>query len=244
MLNSIKAMHERGFVHRDVKPSNFVRRDPKGTAYCVIDFGLSKQVMNNICLYLKLPLNLNKHFLIILKYREKDGSIRARRENSAFRGTTVYASLSAHEGIDQSPRDDCFGIMNVFFDMVAGKLPWSEQARAKDKAEVVALKRKFYRDQPLEEFMKWLSNTAKEAEDSARSENEVASKSTSSENFPPIAQDNCVKILEYLQVFNCSSSHLHTNIHMYMTYIQTCMHACIHMHTFSFVISVLVPVLL
>ena len=44
MINSLKAMHEKGYVHRDVKPSNFVRRSKTSTEFCVIDFGLAKQV--------------------------------------------------------------------------------------------------------------------------------------------------------------------------------------------------------
>lgn len=44
MLRGLREMHARGYVHRDVKPSNFVRRDDKTTKFCVIDFGLTKSV--------------------------------------------------------------------------------------------------------------------------------------------------------------------------------------------------------
>lgn len=44
MMSCIRSMHERGYVHRDVKPSNFVRRNKHTTKFCVIDFGLTKQV--------------------------------------------------------------------------------------------------------------------------------------------------------------------------------------------------------
>lgn len=44
MLHGLREMHARGYVHRDVKPSNFVRRDDKTTQFCVIDFGLTKSV--------------------------------------------------------------------------------------------------------------------------------------------------------------------------------------------------------
>jgi serine/threonine protein kinase len=46
MLRSLQAMHERGYVHRDVKASNFVRRSPTSTEFCMIDFGLAKSVSN------------------------------------------------------------------------------------------------------------------------------------------------------------------------------------------------------
>lgn len=48
MLNSLQAMHEKGYVHRDVKPSNFVRRSKTSTEFCVIDFGLAKQVRSSL----------------------------------------------------------------------------------------------------------------------------------------------------------------------------------------------------
>jgi serine/threonine protein kinase len=44
MLANLRAMHETGFVHRDIKPSNFVRRSHSGSDFCMIDFGLAKQV--------------------------------------------------------------------------------------------------------------------------------------------------------------------------------------------------------
>lgn len=83
ILRCLKAMHEKGYIHRDVKPANFVRRDRQTTEFCMVDFGLAKPFMEN-------------------------GKMRAKRENADFRGTTLYASPYAHEGEDQCPRDDLF----------------------------------------------------------------------------------------------------------------------------------------
>jgi serine/threonine protein kinase len=44
MVDCLQSMHSKGYVHRDVKPSNFVRRSTKSTEFCIIDFGLTKQV--------------------------------------------------------------------------------------------------------------------------------------------------------------------------------------------------------
>jgi len=48
MLQDIRFMHSKGFVHRDVKPSNFVRKSPTSTQFCIIDFGITKQVASRI----------------------------------------------------------------------------------------------------------------------------------------------------------------------------------------------------
>lgn len=45
MLACIKCLHEKGFIHRDVKPANFVRRGVNSTEFCMIDFGIAKQVI-------------------------------------------------------------------------------------------------------------------------------------------------------------------------------------------------------
>lgn len=44
MLDNLCAMHKIGYVHRDIKPSNFVRRSHSASDFCMIDFGLAKQV--------------------------------------------------------------------------------------------------------------------------------------------------------------------------------------------------------
>lgn len=73
MLDAIESVHDRGYIHRDVKPSNFVMGEEKGQSQVyIVDFGLGK-------LHLK-----------------KDGSAIEERAGVDFRGTIVYASLNAH----------------------------------------------------------------------------------------------------------------------------------------------------
>ncbi len=138
MLTSIRQLHAHGYVHRDIKPSNFVRKDFQSTKFIMIDFGLAKQ-----CL-------------------DKDGTYRMRKEKTEFRGTTVYASPFVHEGEDQGPRDDLCSILHVFIDLIAGKLPWNEAAKNKDKVSVGHLKKRYYEN--LNDFISWIESQVHTAE--------------------------------------------------------------------------------
>lgn len=42
MLDSIEDLHDRGFIHRDVKPSNFLLGRGRKRHVYLIDFGLCK----------------------------------------------------------------------------------------------------------------------------------------------------------------------------------------------------------
>lgn len=80
--------------------------------------------------------------------------MRPEKESADFRGTTIYASSFVHEGFDQCPRDDLISVLHVFFDMIIGKLPWSDAARSKCKPAAVAMKLNMYRNP--DEFIAWL----------------------------------------------------------------------------------------
>jgi hypothetical protein len=80
--------------------------------------------------------------------------MRPMKEQAEFRGTTVYASPFVHEGYDQCPRDDLCSIFHVFIDMICGKLPWSDAARAKERSTAAAIKREMYSDS--NKLLTWL----------------------------------------------------------------------------------------
>eukprot|EP00826_Nyctotherus_ovalis_P010852 TRINITY_DN12835_c0_g1_i2.p1 TRINITY_DN12835_c0_g1~~TRINITY_DN12835_c0_g1_i2.p1 ORF type:complete len:377 (-),score=65.36 TRINITY_DN12835_c0_g1_i2:41-1171(-) len=102
MIQRIEYFHSRYFLHRDVKPDNFLLGLGKSqdTLY-VIDYGLAKKYYDPIS---------SEH----LPYRD----------NKSLTGTARYASINTHLGIEQSRRDDLECIGYVFLYFLRGSLPW------------------------------------------------------------------------------------------------------------------------
>ena len=96
-LNILQNVHNSGIIHRDIKPDNFVI--DKNNGLWLIDFGLSKS-------YLKKK----EHYEYC--------------ENKSFVGTTRYASINVHDGINYSRRDDIESLFYVILFFLNGKLPW------------------------------------------------------------------------------------------------------------------------
>jgi len=111
MIDIMKYIHSCGYLHRDIKPDNFVLgiNDEKDKLYC-IDFGLAK------------------------RYLDKNSNHVAYKENHKFCGTARYASIAAHKGYEQSRKDDLESLGYLFVYMYKGKLPW-QNVKHKDKNE-------------------------------------------------------------------------------------------------------------
>ncbi|XP_004054443.2 casein kinase I [Gorilla gorilla gorilla] len=102
MISRIEYVHTKNFLHRDIKPDNFLM----GTGrHCnklfLIDFGLAKKYRDN---------RTRQH----IPYREDKHLI----------GTVRYASINAHLGIEQSRRDDMESLGYVFMYFNRTSLPW------------------------------------------------------------------------------------------------------------------------
>ena len=111
MLSRIEFIHSRYFLHRDIKPDNFIiGLGKRQHLIYVIDFGLAK------------------------RYRDaRTGEHIPYREGKSLTGTARYASLDTHLGKEQGRKDDLEGLGYIMIYFLKGQLPWQGlQAKNKD----------------------------------------------------------------------------------------------------------------
>lgn len=100
IINILKFIHEKGFIHRDIKPDNFLFGLNKIDKLYLIDFGFCKSYLDKNDIHNKFK----KTFSLI--------------------GSKNYASINAHEYNELSRRDDLESLCYMLLYFYNGNLPW------------------------------------------------------------------------------------------------------------------------
>ena len=100
MIERLEYIHSKNYIHRDIKPHNFLMGIKDPSMVYIIDFGLAK------------------------KYRSKKGNHIKFRITNNITGTPRYCSYNALRGAEQSRRDDLESLFYVIIYFFRGNLPW------------------------------------------------------------------------------------------------------------------------
>jgi serine/threonine protein kinase len=105
LLGILEQFHAKGYVHRDIKPGNFVTRITGTAPIALLDFGVSK-------------LFMDLHSGVLLEQKDYGAAI----------GSQLYASPNTHKHLDLGRRDDLISLMYSILDMAGFRLPWKGQS--------------------------------------------------------------------------------------------------------------------
>ena len=121
MIKRIQFIHQKYYIHRDIKPDNFMtgRGENEKNIY-IIDFGLAKKYYS-VSKAQHIKFCTGKHLI----------------------GTARYCARNAHRGYEQGRRDDIESIGYVLMYFLLGVLPWQglKIKKNEDQFEKIAEKK-------------------------------------------------------------------------------------------------------
>ena len=131
MVKRLENMHEKGILHRDLKPNNLTWGNYNSSYNNLVNYSSNnnnyKLDINTIYLIdFGLSCSYWENGLTTKHYKLKNGL--------NFVGTLRYASLNSHKGIRQGRRDDLESMLYILIYFLKGKLPWQD-IKVKQKEE-------------------------------------------------------------------------------------------------------------
>ena len=100
LIERLQYIHSKNYIHRDIKPHNFLIGEKNEGLIYIIDFGLSKKYRTDRGKHVKF--NISKHIT----------------------GTPRFCSVNAMRGVEQSRRDDLESLSYLIVYFFKGYLPW------------------------------------------------------------------------------------------------------------------------
>ena len=131
MLERLEYIHSKNFIHRDIKPHNFLVSPKNEGLIYIIDFGLTKKFRSDRGNHVKF--SVTKHIV----------------------GTPRFCSINAMRGVEQSRRDDLESLSYVLLDFILGSLPWQGlkiSSRAQRFKQITKLKKNLKIETVLQNF--------------------------------------------------------------------------------------------